>query len=337
MIRGLSEDLVVSPYATALAALISPDAAIQNFRYLAREGAESRYGFYESIDYTPIRLPPGTSKAVIQAYMAHHQGMIMVAISNLVHADVMQRRFHAEPLVRATELLLQERIPYGTAAWHPRAEEVRSGSVDRQLSGRITRTFDTPNLPTPRADTIKWFVFGDGHQFGRRLFDVRRISRDSMEGRHYPRFLGSFIYLRDVASGKIWSSGFQPLCEPAAFYEVSFSEDKAVIRRRDDKIATTTEIIVSPEDKAEIRRVSITNNSPVLKEIEVTSYSEIVLAPRLADAAHPAFSNLSIETEFNSAETSLIADRRPRAGNGRTCLGRSYGRDRLRNDRCRSL
>jgi len=314
LIRGLSEDLVVSPYATALAAQISSDAAIRNFRYLAREGALSRYGFYESIDYTPARLPPGTAKAVIQAYMAHHQGMIMVALSNLVHSDIMQQRFHAEPLVRATELLLQERIPYGTAAWHPRAEEVRSGNVDRQLSGRIARTFNTPNLPTPRVQILSngsysVMVTSSGSGYSTcDGSDVTRWKEDTARDSW-----GSFIYLRDVASGKIWSSGFQPLGEPAAFYEVSFSEDKAVIRRRDDKIATTTEIIVSPEDKAEIRRVSITNNSSALREIEVTSYSEIVLAPRLADAAHPAFSNLSIETEFNSAENSLIAKRRPRA------------------------
>src|SRR6185503_19750084 len=112
------------------------------------------YGFYESIDYTPLRRPPGKAKVVIPAFMAHHQGMIMVALNNLVHADIMQKRFHAEPLVQATELLLQERIPHGTSAWHPRAEEVLSGSVDRLLSGRVTRTFDTPHLSTPRVQIL---------------------------------------------------------------------------------------------------------------------------------------------------------------------------------------
>ena len=124
---------------------------------------------------------------------------------------------------------------------------------------------------------------------------------------------GSFIYLRDVTSGKVWSGGYQPFENLPRFYEVAFSEDKAVIKRRDGNIATQTEIIVSPEDNAEIRRVSITNNSSRVREIEVTSYAEIVLVPPEADAAHPAFSNLFIETEFNSAENSLIAKRRPRA------------------------
>jgi len=312
--RGLSEDLVVAPYATALAAFVSPHAAMENFRHLEGEGALTRFGFYESIDYTPLRLPPNKENVLIRAFMAHHQGMVLVALNNLLHADIMQNRFHADPLVQATELLLQERIPYGTAAWHPRAEEVLSGSVDRQLSGRVTRTFDTPHLPTPRVQILSNGSYsvmitnsGAGYSMYNGL-DVLRWREDTTRDSS-----GSFIYLRDVASSKVWSSGYQPLGGPADFYEVAFSEDKAVIRRRDGKIATTTEIIVSPEDNAEIRRVSVTNNSSSIREIEVTSYSEIVLAPRVADAAHPAFSNLSIETEFKAGANSLIAKRRPRS------------------------
>ncbi|MBP9665386.1 MAG: hypothetical protein KBD94_12270, partial [Pyrinomonadaceae bacterium] len=313
LVRGLSEDLVIAPYATALGALVSPQAAMRNFRQLTRDNALSRYGFYESIDYTPLRLPPGEGKAVILAYMAHHQGMIMVALNNLVNADIMQKRFHAEPLVQATELLLQERIPYGAAAWHPRAEEVLSGTVDRQLTGRITRTFDTPTLPTPRVQILSNGTYsvmvtsaGSGYSMYNGLA-VTRWAEDTTRDSS-----GSFIYMRDVESGKVWSCGHQPLGKSGRSYEASFSEDKAVIRRRDDKIATTTEIIVSPEDSAEIRRVSLTNNSSDIREIEITSYSEVVLAPRLTDAAHPAFSNLSIETKFNAAENSLVAHRRPR-------------------------
>ena len=173
LIRGLSEDLVVVPYATALAALVSPRAAMDNFRHLASEDALSRFGFYESIDYTPARLPPGKDQVVIPAFMAHHQGMIMVALDNLVHADIMQKRFHADPLVQATELLLQERIPYGVAAWHPRAEEVLSGSVDRQLSGTSHPNFRHPEFADSACpDTLEWFVFGDDNEFGWRLLDV---------------------------------------------------------------------------------------------------------------------------------------------------------------------
>ncbi|MDQ3321783.1 MAG: hypothetical protein M3525_05010 [Acidobacteriota bacterium] len=312
--RGLSEDLVISPYSTALAALVSPRAALENFRVLAKEGALARFGFYEAIDFTPERLPPNQTRAVIRAFMAHHQGMILVALNNVVHSNQMQKRFHADPLVQSAELLLQERIPRGVPASHPRAEEVLSGRVVRQFSGRVTRIFETPNLPTPRtqilsngAYSVMMTTSGAGYSMCDGLA-VTRWREDATRDNW-----GAFIYLRDVAGGAVWSSGYQPIGRLPRFYEVAFSEDKAVFLRRDHGIATRTEIIVSPEDNAEIRRVSITNHTASAREIEVTSYAEIVLAAPNADAAHPAFSNLSIETEFNHAENSIIAKRRPRA------------------------
>lgn len=135
--RGLSEDLVITLYSTALAALVKPRSAMENFRRLEKENALARYGFYESIDYTPERLPPGKDSVMIRAFMAHHQGMILLALDNLLHENIMQKRFHQDALVQATELLLQERIPRGVGLTRPRAEEVLSGRVVRLLSGRI--------------------------------------------------------------------------------------------------------------------------------------------------------------------------------------------------------
>jgi cyclic beta-1,2-glucan synthetase len=311
--RGLSQDLVVAPYATALASQISPRSAIENFYLLAKQGALARFGFYEAIDYTPERLPPNQERAIIQAFMAHHQGMILVALNNLVHDNIMQRRFHAEPLVQATELLLQERIPRGIPASHPRAEEVLSSRVVRQLSGRVTRIFDTPHLPTPRTQILSngaYSVMVTNSGAGYSMCDGLAVTRwrEDVTCDDW----GGFIYLRDIVSGMVWSSGFQPVGREPKLYEVAFSEDKAVFLRRDGNIATRTEIIVSPEDNAEIRLVSITNHSSRVRDIEVTSYAEVVLASPNADAAHPAFSNLFIETEFNAAENALIAKRRPR-------------------------
>ncbi len=312
--RGLSEDLVVAPYATALAAPIFPQAAMSNFRHLANEGMLARFGFYESIDYTAERLPRDHTSSIIRAYMAHHQGMILVALNNLVNSNIIQKRFHTEPLIRSTELLLQERIPHGAPASHPRAEEVLSSRLVRQLSGRVTRVFNTPNLPTPRVQLLSNGAYsvmvttsGAGYSMHKDIA-VTRWREDTTRDPW-----GSFIYLRDVESGEVWSSGYQPIGRRPDFYEVAFSEDKVVIKRRDGTTETRTEIVVSPEDNAEIRRVSITNNSLKAREIEITSYAEIVLAPPKADAAHPAFSNLSIETEFNPDENALIATRRPRA------------------------
>ncbi len=312
--RGLSEDLVVAPYATMLAAPVAPHRAFNNLRRLERTGALARYGFYEAIDYTPERLPQEQPHALIRSFMAHHQGMSLVALDNMLNAQVMQERFHAEPLVQATALLLQERIPRGVAAAHPRAEEVLSSRVVRTLTGLDARVYDSPDLPTPRTQLLSNGLYsvmvtssGAGYSMHGPVA-VTRWREDATRD-HY----GSFIYLRDVRSGAVWATGYQPVnVEPRA-YEVSFSEDKVDIRRTDAGIGTHTEIIVSPEDNAELRRVSLTNQSTRVREIELTSYSETVLAAPAADAAHPAFSNLFIETEFIAGTNALLARRRPRS------------------------
>ncbi|HEX7312640.1 MAG TPA: glucoamylase family protein [Pyrinomonadaceae bacterium] len=312
--RGLSEDLVVAPYATMLAALVEPRRAMANLRRLMREGALGLYGFYESIDYTTERLPQNEKRAVIRAFMAHHQGMSLVALDNLLNHDVMQRRFHAEPLVQATELLLQERVPRGVAAAHPRAEEVLTSRLVHTLTGLVTRSFDTAHLPTPRTQllsngTYSVMVTTAGGGYSRcGPLAVTRWREDAVRDCH-----GSFCYLRDVRSGAVWSACYQPTRVRPRSYEVSFSEDKVDIRRTDAGIQTHTEIIVSPEDNAEIRQVSLTNQSTRVREVELTSYAEVVLAPHAADVAHPAFSNLFIETEFVAAENALLARRRPRS------------------------
>jgi cyclic beta-1,2-glucan synthetase len=320
--RGLSEDLVVAPYATLLAALIAPQAAFENLRRLEREGALGSFGYYESIDYTQERLPQNQRYVIIRAFMSHHQGMNLVALDNLLHRDVMQRRFHAEPFVQATELLLQERIPRGIPAAHPRAEEVLSGRLVRTLTSLATRSYDSPDLPTPRtqllsngAYSVMLTTAGAGYSACGALSVTRW--REDVTRDHY----GSFIYLRDVRRGTVWSSGHQPVGRKPETYEVTFSEDKVDFWRTDAGVVTHTEIIVTPEDNAELRRVSLTNQSARVREIEVTSYAEVVLAPPAADVAHPAFSNLFVETEFIAARNALLARRRPRASTDEPVYG----------------
>jgi len=119
--RGLVQELVVAPYATMLAALIDPPLAVANLLRLQKEGALAGYGFYEAIDYTAERLPKNQKSVIVRAFMAHHQGMSLVALDNVLNNRAMEMRFHADPLVQATELLLQERIPTGVPAVRPRA------------------------------------------------------------------------------------------------------------------------------------------------------------------------------------------------------------------------
>ncbi|HEX5890966.1 MAG TPA: glucoamylase family protein [Pyrinomonadaceae bacterium] len=312
--RGLVEDLVVAPYATMLAASIDAHAALSNLRRLEKEGALGSLGFYESIDYTAARLPQGQKSVLIRAFMTHHQGMSLVALTNLLCDDVMERRFHSDPTVQATELLLQERVPIGVPAAHPRAEEVLTGRVVQTMPGMITRVYESADLDTPRTQLLSNGAYnvmlttaGSGYSNCEDIAVTRwreDVTRDNW---------GAFIYLRDVRSGMVWSAGHQPVKRRAQGYTVAFSEDKADFRRIDAGISTRMEVVVSAEDNAEVRRISLTNHSTRTREIELTSYAEVVLNAPGADAAHQAFSNLFIETEFIAGENAILAHRRRRS------------------------
>jgi cyclic beta-1,2-glucan synthetase len=312
--RGLSEDVVVAPYATALGAMIEPEAAVRNFDRLGNAGASGPYGFREALDYTARRLPEGASVAIVKSYMAHHQGMSLVALGNVLNSDAMVERFHADPIVQATELLLQERMPRDVLVARPRAEEVKSAADVRDLVPPVVRRFSSPHDLTPRTHLLsngRYAVMvtaaGSGYS---RWGDVavtrwrEDVTRDAW---------GSYLFLRDSRTGAVWSAGHQPSGVEADSYEVSYSEEHAEFSRRDGSIATGLTVVVSAEHDAEIRRVSLTNLGSHSREIELTSYAEIVLAPQAADVAHPAFQNLFVQTEFAPEIGALLATRRPRS------------------------
>jgi cyclic beta-1,2-glucan synthetase len=312
--RGLIEDLVVAPYATMLAAEIDPEEALKNLRRLQREGALGPYGYYESIDYTAERLPEGHKSVLIRAFMTHHQGMSLVSLANVLQEDMVERRFHADPAVQATELLLQERVPVGVAAAHPRAEEVLTGRVVQTMPGMITRSYETAGFETPRTQllsngTYNVMITTAGSGYSRCAENAVTRWREDVTRDNW----GSFIYLRDVRSGIVWSAGHQPVRRRTQSYHVAFSEDKADFRRSDSGIDTRMEVVVSAEDNAEVRRISLTNLSSRVREVELTSYAEVVLNTPAADAAHQAFSNLFIDTEFVAGENALLAHRRRRS------------------------
>ena len=312
--RGLSQDLVISSYSTGLATMVDAKAAAQNFAVLAAAGGRGRYGWYEALDYTPVRIPEGQTVAVVRAYMAHHQGMTLVSIANALCHEAMRSRFHAEPIVRATELLLQERIPRDVAITFPRAEEVAEAEKTREIVAPMVRRFRSPHDPVPRTHLLsndRYVVMmtaaGSGYSHWRDLAITRwqeDVTRDAW---------GSYVFLRDVGSGAVWSAGYQPSCVEPDSYEVKFAEDRAEISRRDGTITTKTEVVVSPEDDAEVRRLSITNLGSRPREIELTSYAEVVLESSSADDAHPAFSKLFVQTEFVDGVGALLATRRLRS------------------------
>jgi cyclic beta-1,2-glucan synthetase len=308
--RGLADNVVVAPYATALAAMVEPEAAVRNLERLAALGGEGRYGFYEALDFTSARVPDGQTAAIVRAYMAHHEGMTIVAIADTLLDGLMRTRFHADPMIKATELLLQERVPrdvIATPPWETSAARPRVvDGVAWRTANPWSATPDTHVLSNGRY-SVMVTAAGAGYASWRDLAVTRWREDATCDN------WGAWIYLRDVASGDVWSAGLQPTGVAPDDYHVVFNEDRVEIARSDGSISTTLEIVVSAEDDAEARRVTLTNFGARSREIEITSYVELALAPRAADASHPAFSKLFIETEHLPAAGALIAHRRQRS------------------------
>jgi cyclic beta-1,2-glucan synthetase len=312
--RGLSENLVIAPYATGLAAMVDPAAAMRNFARLAGIGALGRHGFYEALDYTRSRLPEDADVVIVKAYMAHHQGMTIVAIANVLLNGRMRARFHAESIVQATELLLQERTPRDVSVAHPRAEEVEASARISETQLPAVRRLHTAHSATPQTHILsngRYAVMlssaGSGYS---RWGDIgitrwrEDVTRDDS---------GSYLFVRDVESESVWSPGYQPCGVEPDSYQVTFTEDRAEFVRVDATLTTTLEVVVSAEGDVEVRRLSIANTGDGVRELDITSYSELTLAPPAADAAHPAFSKLFVQTQYVAKPGVLLATRRRRS------------------------
>ena len=344
--HGLVDSTVIAPYATALAAMVDPRAAAENFIALADAGAGGSYGFYEALDYTVSRVPEGDTRAVVRAYMAHHQGMSIAAIANALCGGEMHRRFHAEPMIEATELLLQERMPHDVVLTEPMiATAPSTASIDDPLL-RTQRVFESPHAAAPRTHllsnggyAVMITAAGSGYSRWRGL-SVNRWREDVTCDPW-----GSYIFVRDRQSGKMWSAGYQPSGVEPDSYHVDFSEGRAGFTRRDGEITTTMDIAVSSEDDAEVRRVSVTNHGSESRELEITSYAELVLAAQAADIAHPAFSNMFVETSLLPEFSALLATRRRRdpaeaeiwAAHIAVLEGRALGEMQFETDRARFI
>ena len=259
-------------------------------------------------------MPEGESVAIVRAFMAHHQGMTIVAIADALLDGAMRARFHAEPIVKATELLLQERMPRDVAVVRPWAAEVKSAANARDIEPSGGRRFTSAHQATPATHLLSNGRFttmltsaGSGYSRWGDMALTRWREDATCDD------FGSYIFLRDVRSGVAWSAGFQPSGVEPDETVVVFNEDRAEITRRDGSLTTTLDVLVSAEDDAEVRRVSITNSGARSREIEITSYAELVLAPQNADVAHPAFSKLFVETEYLVDVGAILATRRRRA------------------------
>ena len=310
--RGMGRDLVIAPYASLLALEVAPTAALRNLTALEKLGALGAYGFRDSLDYT---RPEGAgTHAVVETFMAHHVGMGLVALTNALTGGLWQRRFHADPTVRAAELLLQERLPRSQVFQRTQRARPEDALPEPEFARPVVREFTDPDSPRPRVALLGRASFtamvthaGGGYT---RHGDIG-VTRWRADGTTDDS--GQFCYVRNVGRNRIWSGAHQPLCVPADDYRALLATDRVEYHRRDGEIETRTEIVVVPEDMAKVRNVTLTNRGRATADLELTTYGEVVLNRVDADRAHRAFSNLFVTTEWHEWCASLTATRRPRS------------------------
>ncbi|MDD3224181.1 MAG: glucoamylase family protein [Clostridium sp.] len=312
--RGLINEVVISPYSTILAMQKDLYSAIRNLNKIIASGMEGKYGFYEAMDCTNSRMPKGMKNCIIKCFMVHHEGMSLLALDNVLKGFVLQNRFHKIPRVKSTELLLQERVPKRVIYDREQIFEIPKENDIRE--NLISRHYRNPNMEMPESDILSNGIYSTmitdtGSGYGKKDdMMIYRWKGDSTEDD-----TGMFFYIKDISTGKMFSATYEPCKNAGDSYETTFSLDKAEFKRKDGDIETKTEVAVSNEDNAEVRRITIKNTSKQEKSMEITSYCEVTLANLSADEVHPAFSNLFIRTEFLKDPICILANRRPRAKN----------------------
>lgn len=312
--RGLADDMVVAPYATLLALLVSPQKACENLLRLEQSGASGEYGFYEALDYTPSRLATGQLYAVVQSWMAHHQGMGFQALAHILLGAPMTERFMTSPAFMSASLLLQERVPDAVDLYSPRRHfESHEGRV--KPARYEPRVFTRPDSPTPELQLLSnghyhLMITPSGGGYSRwNSISLTRWRSDTTRDNW-----GSFCYIRDPQTNEVWSNTWQPMGElPHSNDEMIFTDAGAEFRRTFGSLHIRTQVVVSPEDDIELRRVTLVHRGRLPRTLELTTYAEVVMAPDVSDQAHPAFSNLFIETEIEPGRDALLCHRRPRS------------------------
>ena len=311
--RGLTQDLVVAPYATALALCVRPRSAVANLRTLQSLGAVTCHGFIEALDFTPARLSGARAHVPVQAHMAHHQGMTIAAIANALGGDILVRRTAREKSLRAVDLLLHEQVPWGLPEDKSRSDEAWERHADTHAPG-VSASW----VPSPDASSPQMHLLGNGRMSS--LVSASGAGGLKWRGHALTRWLpdptrdnhGMGIYIRDVDGGQIWSAGRFPTGISGEDERAIFHQHMVETFRRDHGIATRMELTVAPFADVEIRRITLTNETDRARTIELTSYAEIVLVPSLDDERHPAFSKLFVSGEYQAGDKALLFERRPR-------------------------
>ncbi len=309
--RGLKEDTVISPYSTFLAMMVRPRRAVTNLKLLKEMGAFQKYGYIEALDFTETRVQGEKAFEVVDSYMAHHQGMSFLALNNVLNGDILKDRFMRDPSMYSAQELLEEKLATKVVITKEEKERIEPlRPIDRK-SEECIRGYHYENCYPPRMHilsngTLSYVTTETGLSYLKcRDIYVNRF-RKNLYGNQY----GAFIYIRDINENLSYSATYAPSKQIPETYKSVFYPEKAEYRRRNAELTTTLDITLSTENNALLQTVTLFNHSGREKEVEVTSYLELILSSIDQDLAHPAFNSLFIRT-FEK-EGVLFAVRRPR-------------------------
>ena len=312
--RGLEEDIVVSSYASIMALPFIPRDVIQNIKRLDNEGLYGKYGFYESIDYTPIRMPKGKKEMVVKTYMAHHQGLILLSINNFINDDILKKRFSNNPEIAGVEILLEETVPEKkiiTREQKKKPEKITYHDYENYAFRNYTKT--NTNLPICNVIasdnySIVTNIKGEGYSRYKDYF-INKFIPESNEAQ------GILFYMKNIKNKRIWTINDANYLSKADKYEISFAEDKNKIKRIDGQIESDCFITISPNEPLEIRRVRLKNNGIEPETIEITAVLEPLLEKLETYIGHPAFQNLFLRYEHDKENNAFIVQRKGREQN----------------------
>lgn len=308
---GQGKDAVVAPYAAQLALMEAPGEALTNLHWLETLGASGRYGFYESVDWTPRRQLRGKDYTVVKSYMIHHIGMGLLAMHDVLQHHVMQQRFLRDPRIQSADYLQQERMTEQMKKPNYQTEPAKVAVQDKFNDTPYVRTVSSLRQDVPEVQLLSNSMFstlvdsgGGGYIKGGETM----MTRFRALGGAPP--YGTFFYCREKGR-KVWSPSLLPVgC--AQTYETSFTSHMAVFRAKADGISSTYEVTVSPEDPLEVRKLTFQNETEQKRQLEITSYVEPCMMRQEADVAHMAFGKLFIRTQYREEFQMLLAEKRPR-------------------------
>jgi len=317
--RDSRDDLVIAPYASLLALWLYPQAVYDNMEHLDKINMRGLFGFYESVDYTPSRVPLRQDYAIIQSYMAHHQGMILTSLTNYLLEDVMIERFHADLRVQSFSMLLQEKIPTQAPIEEPLPIEIIARvkpSVQINIAPwQVQEDTTVPQVHTLSNGRLTTLITNAGGGYSQ----WKGLSLTRWEADTTLDTSGLWIYVQDIQRNKVWSVGYQPTTTPRDYQHVVFSPHQVEFQRRDYDITVNTQVMITADDDVEIRQVNLINHSDEVRYLRVTSYGEVLLAPQ--SERHPAFNKLFIESEYIPQSNMLLFQRRLRGNEEPIFLG----------------